>query len=184
MSIKYALLGILAERDLHGYELKSSFDEKVGDFWSLNYGQIYSTLDRLEKEDLVTHDRLTQDKRPDRKIFSITPQGREELEKWLSTPVTKVRALRDEFFIKLVFMDKKDPGPILELIEKQKMLYLKQMNRLTHRKVALKKKGESLDGLTTELLMDAGLFHAEADIKWLSLCESKIRAAVQKTSTE
>ena len=178
MSIKYAILGILAEKDLHGYELKSNFDEKVGEFWSLNYGQIYSTLDRLEKEDLVTHDRQAQDKRPDRKIFSITPQGRSELDKWLSTPVNRVRALRDEFFIKLVFMDKSCPGPILELIEKQKVLYLKHMNRLTHRKVALKKEAKDLSGLTTELLMDAGLFHAEADIKWLNLCESKIRAAV------
>jgi DNA-binding PadR family transcriptional regulator len=178
MSIKYALLGILAEKDLHGYELKSSFDEKIGDFWSLNYGQIYSTLDRLEKEELVTYDRQAQERRPDRKIFSITPQGRRELEEWLSRPVSRVRALRDEFFIKLVFMDKSNPSPILELIEKQKTLYLKHMNRLTQRKVALKKEGRGLDALTTELLMDAGLFHAEADIKWLTLCESKIKTTI------
>jgi DNA-binding PadR family transcriptional regulator len=176
MSIKYAMLGILAEKDLHGYELKSNFDEKVGDFWSLNYGQIYSTLDRLEKEDLVTHDRQSQDKRPDRKIFSITRKGRKELEEWLSTPVSRVRALRDEFFIKLVFMDKNNPAPVLDLIEKQKALYLRQMNHLTHQKVALKKKTKDPTALTTELLMDAGLFHAEADIRWLTLCESKIKA--------
>ncbi len=182
MSVKYAMLGILAGKDLHGYELKSSFDEKVGEFWSLNYGQIYSTLDRLEKEALVTHDLQTQDRRPDRKIFSITGKGRTELEEWLSTPVHKVRALRDEFFIKLVFMDRNNPGPILELIEKQKALYLKQMTRLTSRKVALKKKPENADPLTAELLMDAGLFHAEADIKWLSLCALKIKATLGENS--
>jgi DNA-binding PadR family transcriptional regulator len=179
MSVKYAMLGILAEKDLHGYELKSSFDEKVGEFWSLNYGQIYTTLDRLEKEDLVTHDRQAQDRRPDRKIYSITRKGKEELVQWLSTPVSKVRALRDEFFIKLVFMDKSDPRPILELIEKQKAHYLKQMNRLTHRKVALKMKTGDPDSLTTELLMDAGLLHAEADIKWLTLCAAKIKAVME-----
>jgi len=92
--------------------------------------------------------------------------------------VSKVRALRDELFIKLVFMDKRNPAPVLELIEKQKVLYLKHMNRLTHRKVALKKEAGDLDALTTELLMDAGLFHAEADIKWLTHCESKIKAAI------
>ncbi len=181
MSVKYAMLGILAEKDLHGYEIKSSFDEKVGDFWSLNYGQIYSTLDRLEKEDLVSHDRQVQDKRPDRKIFSITQKGKKELEEWLTTPVSnKVRALRDEFFVKLVFMDKRNPAPVLELIEKQKALYLKQMTRLTQQKVELKKRPKSADTLTTELLMDAGLFHAEADIRWLTLCESKIKAALKK----
>jgi DNA-binding PadR family transcriptional regulator len=178
MSVKYAMLGILAEKNLHGYELKSSFDEKVGEFWSLNYGQIYSTLDRLEKEDLVTHDLQAQERRPDRKIYRITGKGRTELEEWLSTPVHKVRALRDEFFIKLVFMDRKDPGPILDLIEKQKAHYLKQMNRLTNRKVSLKKRPEHADSLTAELLMDAGLFHAEADIKWLTLCASKIKATM------
>lgn len=181
MSIKFAMLGILAEKDLHGYELKSSFDEKVGDFWSLNYGQIYSTLDRLEKEDLVTYDRQIQDRRPDRKIYSITPKGREALQEWLASPVNRVRALRDEFFIKLVFMDKNSLGPILELIEKQKALYLRQMNRLTHQKVALKKGPKDADSLTTELLMDAGLFHAEADIKWLTLCASKIKSAIGKS---
>lgn len=180
MSVKYAMLGILAEKDLHGYELKSSFDEKVGDFWSLNYGQIYTTLDRLEKEDLVTYDRQSQDKRPDRKIYSITEKGRKELAEWLSTPVPKVRSLRDELFIKLLFMDKRNPAPVLELIEKQKALYLKQMNRLTHQKVELKKKPRSRDSLVTELLMDAGLFHADADIKWLTLCESKIKASMKK----
>jgi DNA-binding PadR family transcriptional regulator len=177
MSVKFAMLGILAEKDLHGYELKSSFDEKVGEFWSLNYGQIYSTLDRLEKDDLVTHDLQTQERRPDKKIYSITGKGRSELEEWLSTPVHKVRALRDEFFIKLVFMDRKDPGPILELIEKQKALYFKQMNKLTNRKVSLKT-SEQGDSLTAELLMDAGLFHAEADIRWLELCAAKIKATL------
>ncbi len=180
MSVKYAMLGILAEKDLHGYELKTSFDEKVGEFWSLNYGQIYTTLDRLEKDDLVTYDRQTQDRRPDRKIYSITRKGRKELDEWLSAPVNRVRALRDEFFIKLVFMAKNNPTPVLDLIEKQKALYLKQMNRLTHQKVELKKKHKAPDALTTELLMDAGLFHAEADIKWLTLCESKIKAMIRK----
>ena len=177
MSIKFALLGILAEKDMHGYELKSRFDEKVGEFWSLNFGQIYSTLDRLEKEGLVCHDREIQERRPDRKVFSITQEGRVELLTWLSTPVSKVRALRDEFFIKLVFLDKNSPGPILELIERQKALYLKQMSQHTRRKLALKKEGADLETLTTELLLDAGLFHAEADIKWLTLCEAKIKEA-------
>ncbi len=71
--------------------------------------------------------------------------------------------------------DKRNPTPVLDLIEKQKTLYLKQMNQLTHQKVAHKKQPKKHDSLTTELLMDARLFHAEADIKWLTLCESKIK---------
>lgn len=176
MSIKYAILGILAEQDLHGYELKSRFDEKVGEFWSLNFGQIYSTLDRLEKENLVTHDRETQERRPDRKIFSITQQGRDSLAAWLATPVGRVRSLRDEFFIKLVFWDKTAPESLLTLIDKQMILYMKHMSRLTQQKLTRKRQGRDLNTLTSELLLDAGLFHAEADIRWLELCAQKIKA--------
>jgi DNA-binding PadR family transcriptional regulator len=132
-------------------------------------------LDRLEKEGLVTHDRQAQEKRPDRKIFSITPEGRAELAQWLATPVAKIRALRDEFFVKLVFMDKENPAAILALIDKQKVLYLRHMNRLTQRKIALKTEADTSYSLTAELLLDAGLFHAEADIKWLTLCETKMK---------
>jgi DNA-binding PadR family transcriptional regulator len=181
VSVKYALLGILAEKDRHGYELKSRFDEKVGEFWSLNFGQIYSTLDRLEKEGLVSHDREIQERRPDRKIFRITLEGRDELAVWLSTPVNKVRALRDEFFIKLVFLDQSNPSAILELINRQKALYLKRMNQLTRRKLTLKKRDQDFEALTAELLVDAALFHAEADIQWLTLCESKIKDASRET---
>ena len=183
MSIKYAILGILAEQDLHGYELKASFDDKVGEFWSLNFGQIYSTLDRLEKDALVTHDRETQERRPDRKIYRITPQGRQSLTTWLATPIGKVRALRDEFFIKLVFMDKDDCTAILELIETQKALYMKRMSQLTRKKLRLKQGNIAADNLTAELLIDANLFHAEADIRWLDLCAAKIRMAHTQKST-
>lgn len=184
MAVKHALLGILAERDRHGYELKSCFDEKVGEFWSLNFGQIYSTLDRLEGDGLVTHDRETQERRPDRKIFRITPQGREDLAHWLATPVSKVRALRDEFFVKLVFMAQDDPASLLNLIEKQKALYLQRMRRLTQRKLALKTGPQEPHTLTSELLIDAGLFHAEADIRWLELCGVKIKAALDKNAKQ
>ncbi|MEW6219880.1 MAG: hypothetical protein AB1634_10150 [Thermodesulfobacteriota bacterium] len=82
--------------------------------------------------------------------------------------------LRDELFIKLVFLAREKPAAILELIDKQKALYLQAMHRLTRRKLALKKEGDSEARLVTELILDAGLFHAEADLKWLALCEAKI----------
>jgi hypothetical protein len=72
-------------------------------------------------------------------------------------------------------------GPILTLIEKKKPLSRKRMNQLTRRKLALKKESQSREDLTSELLVDAALFHAEADIRWLELCEAKIRAADRAT---
>jgi hypothetical protein len=70
-----------------------------------------------------------------------------------------------------------ETGPILALIEKQKTLSLKRMNQLTRRKLALKRESQSREDLAAELLVDAALFHAEADICWLELCEAKISEA-------
>src|SRR5713226_5054516 len=164
MSVKYALLAILSEQERHGYDLKATFEDRVGDFWSLNYGQIYSTLDRLDREGLVEWREEAQERRPDRKIYRITPKGKTELERWLTEPISRPRALRDELFIKLLFMDRSDPEPILNLIEEQKRVYMRHMQRLTKRKYELSKRPDRKEALVTELLIDAALFHAEADI--------------------
>lgn len=181
MSVKYALLGILAEKEHHGYELKCRFDERVGDFWSLNYGQIYTTLDRLEREGLVEWRGEAQPHRPDRKVYRITPKGRRELEEWLSRPVGKTRPLRDELFVKLVFMDRSRPEALLELIAGQKEIYMRRMSALTKRKVELGRRVEKGELLVTDLLIDAALFHAEADLRWLAHCEAKATEAAVRT---
>jgi DNA-binding PadR family transcriptional regulator len=176
MSVKFALLGILSERDRHGYDLKDAFDERVGEFWALNFGQIYSTLDRLEREGLVERRSEPQEKRPDRKIYRITQKGRRELEEWLSKPVLRPRALRDEVFIKLLFHDPDDREALIELIHKQKQVYMEHMQGLTRRKFELSKRPDRAQLFVTELLMDAALFHAEADLKWLAQTEQKLIA--------
>jgi DNA-binding PadR family transcriptional regulator len=176
MSVKFALLGILSERERHGYDLKDAFDERVGEFWALNFGQIYSTLDRLEREGLVERRSEPQEKRPDRKIYRITPKGKRELEEWLSRPVLRPRALRDEVFIKLLFHDPDDRETLLELIQKQKQVYMEHMRGLTRRKFELSKRADRAQLFVTELLMDAALFHAEADLRWLQQTEQKLAA--------
>ncbi|MBI2963702.1 MAG: PadR family transcriptional regulator [Deltaproteobacteria bacterium] len=180
MSVKYALLGILSERERHGYELKAAFDERVGEFWSLNYGQIYTTLDRLEREGLVERRDEPQARRPDRKIYRVTSKGRRELESWLGRPVARPRALRDELFIKLLFRAGGDVDPVLDLVHEQKEVYLGHLRRLTQRKFALAKQPQRDDRLVTDLLIDAALFHAEADVRWLAHAEQKLRAASRR----
>jgi DNA-binding PadR family transcriptional regulator len=180
MSVKHALLGILSEKERHGYELKSAFDERVGEFWSLNYGQIYTTLDRLEREGLVEWHEELQAKRPDRKIYRVTAKGRRELEAWLERPVTRASALRDELFVKLLFLRRRGVEPILRLVHRQNQAYLTRMKRLTQRKVELSKRPARRELLVTELLIDAALFHAEADVRWLGHAEHELRAAARR----
>src|SRR5438552_8297942 len=106
MSVRHALLGILAQSPRHGYDLKRTFDDKLGDFWSLNFGQIYTTLDRLQAEGLITYDPVPQDDKPDKKVYSITAAGRTEFDQWRTSSLkAEPRVLRDELFLRLLFME-------------------------------------------------------------------------------
>ena len=184
MSVKYALLGILAKDQKHGYDLKEAFEESVGDFWTVNYGQIYRTLDRLERDGLVEWHEEPQERRPDRKVYRITPKGISELRVWLTQPVTGPRPLRDELFVKMLFLLPHDRRAILELIAQQKNVYLAQMQRLTNRKFELSQRSDRNKQLVNELLMDAALFHAEADVRWLDHCAQKLRLSERLPRTK
>lgn len=191
MSVKHALLGILAEQPRHGYEIKRTFDEKMGDFWSLNYGQIYTTLDRLQVDGLVEHDSIEQTDKPDKKVYRLTASGKEALNQWRAEPIkSEPRALRDELFVKILFMDPEQPEIILNLIRQQQSVYMAHMMQLTERKFQIEqrsrkaisaapdeavRKSAEHNRLVSSVLIDAALFHTEADIRWLRHCEAKIR---------
>lgn len=191
MSVKHALLGILNEAPKHGYDLKRAFDDKLGDLWSLNVGQIYTTLERLHGEGLVEYDTVEQSDKPDKKVYRITPTGKEAFEIWRMSPLkVEPRSLRDELFVKLAFMDSDDAEAILTLIQAQHSAYMAQMMSLTNRKfhieqeakVALAKATTSDDKHRVErekvikmALLDVAIFHAEADIRWLRQCEVRIK---------
>ncbi len=191
MSVKYALLGILAERPCHGYDLKRAFDEKLGDLWNLNYGQIYTTLDRLHADGLVDCDTVAQHDKADRKIYRITGAGLAEFRDWRTRPVKfEPRILRDELFVKLMFMEDDDVDAVLSLIQAQHSVCLAYMMKLTNRKFNIEQDGRRAlqqeadllkrrrierERLIGMLLIDVALQHAEADIRWLRHVEAKIK---------
>lgn len=192
MSVKYALLGVLMESPQHGYEIKKSLDERMGAFWSLNVGQIYTTLDRLEKEGLVLYEEVAQYDKPDKKIYQVTDAGRAEFEDWRRRPIKpEPRMLRDELFLKILFADETNADALLTLIQSQRSVYQLQLMQLTQQKyqadqTAQQRLRETSDGrergkiererLITTVLLDAAIFHAEADIRWLHHCEARIKA--------
>jgi DNA-binding PadR family transcriptional regulator len=176
MSVRHGILGILAQGPQHGYELKQSFEDASGGFWNVNYGQIYTTLDRLVADDLVdmTVEPGGEGRGHERKVYHITPKGLSEFREWLEEPVGKIRPLRDEVFVKLALLGSEDPEPALRLLREQRQLYLVHMAQLTQKKQALSRH-TSDDAFMADLLIDAALFHAEADLRWLEHCEAKIR---------
>lgn len=191
MSVKHALLGILADEPAHGYDLKMRFEEKTGEFWELNYGQVYTTLDRLHKEGLVEYDAVEQDDKPDKKIYRITEAGQKEFDTWRLAPIkAEPRALRDELFLKLIFIEEEQSSHILRTIQSQQSVYMAHMMTLTNRKFEIEQQAQhDLQQATSEderhriehekvistLLIDVAIYHAEADIRWLRHCEAKLK---------
>jgi DNA-binding PadR family transcriptional regulator len=191
MSVKHALLGILAESPAHGYDLKSRFEAKTGEFWELNYGQVYTTLDRLHKEGFVEYSEVEQDDKPDKKIYRITESGQQEFDTWRLAPIkAEPRALRDELFLKLIFIEEEQSSHILRTIQSQQSVYMAHMMTLTNRKFEIEEQAQhdmekatsaeerqrvEHEKVISTLLIDVAIYHAEADIRWLRHCEAKLK---------
>lgn len=185
LSVKHGLLGILAVRPCHGYELKTEFDQLTGGLWELNVGQVYSTLERLLKDGLIA----TLPSEPggeDRRVYEPTPQGLAELDAWLSEPPTRARPLRDELYVHLGLLLERDLPAARQLIEQQRRLYHLQMADLTRQKLQLSRAstadrlrqqplGPPRGGRWRELVLDAALLHLEADLKWMDHCEERLQ---------
>lgn len=177
MSVKYGLLGLLARQAQHGYELKRTFEQITGGFWELNQGQIYQSLVALEADGLVRHTVEHDDAAPDRKVYAVTSAGRLALDSWLDNPTPRARPLRDELFIRLAVMSDGPPGQLLDLVAAHRTVYLDRMAELTRAKNVIVDDSESAgatrrDDLAMEsLLLDAAIYHCEADLRWLDHCE-------------
>ncbi len=176
MSVRYGVLGLLSAKEMHGYEVKAKFDELTGGFWRLNFGQVYSTLDRLVKEGLVQRAGEVVNGWPERKLYRITTRGRDSLDDWVRRPVAQPRALRDDLFVRLLFCDRSSPDPILHLIDRHRDAYQMEMQKLSKRKAELSRLRSSESLSVTEVLIDAALFHAEAELRWLDHVEQKVCA--------
>jgi DNA-binding PadR family transcriptional regulator len=167
VTVKHALLGLLAQRPMHGYELHSAFDETVGTLWELNIGQIYNTLRLLERDGLVAfHGQEQEGRGPPRKIYAITEDGRQELARWLSEPVQQPRRLKDEFYVKLVF-SRLTGRNVQALIWSQRQAYLRVLHQLNDLRAQVDVEQDPF----TAVLLEGGALHLEADLKWLDRCE-------------
>lgn len=184
MSVKYGLLGILARRSQHGYELRRTFERATGGFWRLNPGQIYQSLDALEAEGLVSHQVEAHDSAPDRKVYAVTEPGRRALAAWLEGGEARVRPLRDELFVRLAVMTDRPLEESLALVAAHRRSYSRHLRELTRARNDLAEAAAGAEqtppdrGAEMEtLLLDAAIFHCEADLRWLDHCETTLMAA-------
>jgi DNA-binding PadR family transcriptional regulator len=164
--MKYPFLALLADGPAHGYELKLALDQRFGSLLPpLNAGQVYTTLSRLERDGLVRGSDVTQESRPNKKVYELTAAGRDALQEWIATPAAATR-LKDEFFMKLVLAGLSGVADPKALIDRQRREYLQTLRDLAAADV----NGNAVRAL----LVEGAALHLEADLKWLELCEQRL----------
>jgi DNA-binding PadR family transcriptional regulator len=164
-SVRHPILALLADEPAHGYEIKRGLEERFGTVLGpLNAGQVYTTLQRLERDELVTDDAVAQRGRPDKRVYRLTNAGRRALEEWLGTASAPTR-LRDDFFMKLVFAHSLGLADPAGLLARQRASYLRSLGELER---VLADDGADR---TTALVIEGAALHLEADLKWLDRCE-------------
>lgn len=170
MSVKQSLLALLGEHPRHGYELKTEFDRRTGNSWPLNIGQVYTTLDRLERDGLV----LRGDEDDDgRVVYSLTQAGREQVDEWFASPVVMNNPPRNELAIKIALAVTLPDVDVTRLVQVQRRSSLEALQAYTRAR-----READPDDLAWQLVIESLIHTADAEVRWLDHCESAaLRAA-------
>lgn len=179
MGLKEGLLCLLAGGDSHGYELKVHLEATTGETWQVNVGQIYTTLQRLERDGLVVHSNGDDG----RVVYSLTKAGRTAAIEWIEEPVELAVANRDEISLKVLMAIRsgiQDPRRVIERQRGSTMALLQDYTTL--------KSDEDAEDIGWLLYLDRLVFSAEAELRWLDKVESRLEeqptGTSQMTTTE
>lgn len=180
MSVRQSLLALLDLQPMYGSQLRTEFEQRTGATWPLNIGQVYTTLGRLERDGLVV---VHGDDDAGHTTYAITDAGRDEVRQWFVTPVGREAPPRDELAIKLALAVSVPGIDVHAVVQTQRtatVQALQQYTRLKHR---------AGDGTAAEagelawlLVLDALVFQAEAEVRWLDHCESRLLRAARHRS--
>jgi len=167
MSVRHAMLALLSEGPKYGLQLRQEFEDRTGEVWPLNVGQVYTTLQRLERDGLVDTD---DDGTGPQRTFSLTDAGAAELETWLRTPPDMASPPRDELVIKVLValhLPEVDVGALLQIHRRRLVELMQQYTRL--------KDDAGDDELGLLLVADAELFRLDSLIRWLDSVDGRLK---------
>ena len=170
MSVRHALLALLAEGPKYGLQLREEFEARTGEVWPLNVGQVYTTLQRLERDGLAESDDAAQD--GPQKIYRITADGEAELAGWLRTPPDMASPPRDELVMKVLVATRVPGTNVHDVIQVHRRYLVELMQQWTRIKEA-----EAESDLSLALVVDAELFRLDAVIRWLDTADGRIKRA-------
>jgi DNA-binding PadR family transcriptional regulator len=168
VSVPHALLALLSEEPKYGLQLQNEFESRTGEVWPLNVGQVYTTLQRLERDGLVETDE-GEGKRS-QKRYRITSAGGRELAGWLRTPPELMPPPRDELVIKVLVAVQVRGTDVHEILQVHRRHVIEIMQRYTKVKAAAAE-----DDVPLALVADAELFRLEAIVRWLDAADARLK---------
>lgn len=169
MSVRQSLLAILDQGPCYGYQLRAEFDRRTGSTWPLNVGQIYNTLERLERDGLVEKGEVNEQGHV---YYEITDSGHAEVRNWLDSPVARSTGTRDELAIKLAVAATLPGVDVEAIVQRQRKASLRALQELRRLQFGGTAGGEEL---AWQLVADSLIFQAEAEVRWLDHVESRLK---------
>jgi DNA-binding PadR family transcriptional regulator len=174
VSVRHALLALLSEGPKYGLQLREEFEARTGEVWPLNVGQVYTTLQRLERDGLVESDDAGEE--GTQKGFRITAAGAEELSGWLRTPPDLSAPPRDELVMKVLVALRVPGTDVREVIQVHRRYLVQLMQQWTRLK-----EDEAEFDLGLALVVDAELFRLDSVIRWLDAADGRLKRAAVET---
>jgi len=168
VSVRHGLLALLAESPSYGYQLRTRLQTRTGGAWPLNIGQVYTTLSRLERDGLVE-----ATERDGQATYRITEAGRAAVTDWFAGPVERPAPVRDELSIKLALAVGSPAADVRGVVRVQRAATGHGLQELTK----LRADADAGADLAVALVLDALIFQAEAELRWLDHCETRLAAA-------
>jgi DNA-binding PadR family transcriptional regulator len=169
VTIRHALLALLNESPKYGLQLQQEFESRTGDVWPLNVGQVYTTLQRLERDGLVNADDPDESETAGtQKLFAITRDGQRELDEWLRTPPTTDPPPRDELVIKILIALQMPGVEVHDIIQSHRRELISMMQRYTQIKA-----DASEDDIALAVVADAEIYRLDAVTRWLDSVDAR-----------
>jgi DNA-binding PadR family transcriptional regulator len=175
MSVKASILAVLTMGECHGYQLRQEIESRTGGSWQINIGQIYSTLERLERDGLVE---TTESNEQGQTRYRVTVAGAAEASLWLTTAIPTTAETRNELAMKLALAVTIPGCDVEKLVNAQRLQTMRTLQALT----ATKREVDQNDAseLPWLLIADLNIFNCEAELRWLEHIEGTLARSLAR----
>lgn len=174
-TLRYIILGLLYKQESTGYDIKNAFKNEIGEFWKAQHSHIYPELVKMDEDGLVGHKVVVSGTKLNKKMYYITDLGREFLFEWIESPTQELPTNKDEFILKLYFVESKDDTRINKMLKEQISMHIEKLLHLKSRMEILfdtEDKKQSKYG--HYLILEYAIFREENYLKWLQEKEKEI----------